>query len=220
MAYPSYIAKETQIQETRAKYDEALQPFNRSAPRPFPEETHEEYSRRALPILQNYAPGLQDVKVHDMRGSAFNHVERQTFEAARTFHHKYNPSSAHNLGLAFDASTKSGDYEGSRKRMRAYLNSFGFKEGDADRSGGDYWIEPGTGDHIHVQFNSRDASERYYKMMNRGRDAPKHAALHIGNMSHFQQDAGMRVHVSNPAGANVAIHSGMMGNASGGYGMS
>jgi hypothetical protein len=82
MPYPAYVDKETQIQETRAKYDEALQPFNRNAPRPFPEETHEEYRRRALPILQNYAPGMQEVKVHDMRGSAFDMIERQSFEAA------------------------------------------------------------------------------------------------------------------------------------------
>jgi hypothetical protein len=83
MTYAPFIEKEKQIQETRAKYEEALQPFNRTTPRPLPEETHEEYRRRALPILQNYAPGMQEVKVHDMRGSAFDMIERQTFEAAR-----------------------------------------------------------------------------------------------------------------------------------------
>jgi hypothetical protein len=82
MTYPAYIEKETQIQETRANYDDHLRPFNRSAPRPFPEETHDEYRRRALPILQNYAPGMQDVKVHDARGTAFDMIEKQTFEAA------------------------------------------------------------------------------------------------------------------------------------------
>jgi hypothetical protein len=82
MACP-FVEKETQIQETRAKYQEALQPFNRPVPQPFPEETHDEYRRRALPILQNYAPGMQDVKVHDARGSAFDMIEKQTFDAAR-----------------------------------------------------------------------------------------------------------------------------------------
>ena len=82
MAYP-FVEKETQIQETRAKYQEALQPFNRPVPQPFPEETRDEYRRRALPILQNYAPSMQEVKVHDMRGTAFDMIERQTFEAAR-----------------------------------------------------------------------------------------------------------------------------------------
>jgi hypothetical protein len=52
MSYAPYVEKERQIQETRAKYEEALQPFNRTAPRPFPEETHEEYRRRALPIFE------------------------------------------------------------------------------------------------------------------------------------------------------------------------
>jgi hypothetical protein len=50
---------------------------------PFPEETCDEYRRRALPILQNYAPGMQEVKVHDARGSAIDMIEKQTFEAAR-----------------------------------------------------------------------------------------------------------------------------------------
>jgi hypothetical protein len=83
MAYAPYIEKETEIQETRANYHERLQPFNRSAPQPFPEETRDEYRRRALPILQNYAPGMQDVKVHDARGTAFDMIERQTFDAAK-----------------------------------------------------------------------------------------------------------------------------------------
>jgi hypothetical protein len=83
MAYPAYIEKETQIQETRAHYEDHLRPFNRSAPHPFPEETLDEYRRRALPILQNYAPGLQDIKVHDARGTAFDMIEKQTFDAAR-----------------------------------------------------------------------------------------------------------------------------------------
>ena len=82
MTYP-FVEKETQIQETRAKYQEALQPFNRPTPQPFPEETRDEYRRRALPILQNYAPGMQEVKVHDARGTAFDMIEKQTFEAAR-----------------------------------------------------------------------------------------------------------------------------------------
>ena len=88
MAYPPYVDKETQIQETRAHYEDHLRPFNRSAPQPFPEETHDEYRRRALPILQNYAPGMQDVKVHDARGTAFDMIERQTFEAAAREAHR------------------------------------------------------------------------------------------------------------------------------------
>ena len=82
MAYIPEIQKEQEIQDTRSKYDEALQPFNRSAPRPFTEERSDEYRRRVLPILQNYAPGMQDVKVNDAHGTAFDLIEKQTFEAA------------------------------------------------------------------------------------------------------------------------------------------
>jgi hypothetical protein len=82
VAYASFVERETELQDTRANYEDHLQPFNRSAPKPFPEETRDEYRRRALPILQNYAPGMQDVKVHDARGTAFDMIEKQTFEAA------------------------------------------------------------------------------------------------------------------------------------------
>jgi hypothetical protein len=41
---------------------------------------------------------------------------------------------------------------------------------------------------------------------------------HMGNMAHFQQDKGMKVHVSNPAGSNVVVQSAMLGNGSGSYG--
>ena len=83
MAYLPVIQKEQEIQETRAKYDEALQPFNRSAPRPFPDEMNEQYRRRVLPILQTYAPGMQEVKAYDAYGTAFDLIEKQTFEAAQ-----------------------------------------------------------------------------------------------------------------------------------------
>lgn len=83
MAYLPVIQKEHEIQETRARYDEALQPFNRSAPRPFPEEMNDQYRRRVLPILQNYAPGMQEVKAYDAHDTAFDLIEKQTFEAAQ-----------------------------------------------------------------------------------------------------------------------------------------
>jgi hypothetical protein len=76
-----------------------------------------------------------------------------------------NPKSAHNQGLAFDATTQDRDYEGARQRMRSYLNGLGFREGAMSGGSGDYSIEPGTRDHMHVQFNSHEASERYYAMI-------------------------------------------------------
>ena len=79
---PPWFEKETELQNTRAKFDDALQPFNRSAPRPFPEETNDQYRRRVLPILQSDAPDMKAVKVHNAHGTAFDMIERQTFEAA------------------------------------------------------------------------------------------------------------------------------------------
>jgi hypothetical protein len=48
--------------------------------------------------------------------------------------------------------------------------------------------------------------------------SPTPDSHHLGNIAHFQQDKGMRVHVSNPAGANVIVSSGQLGFTSGGYG--
>jgi hypothetical protein len=106
--------------------------------------------------------GLADLARHEeeAEGKNFN-----VFSALRDkFHVFENPKSAHNQGLAFDATTNDRDYEGARQRMRAYMNGLGFKEGALSGGSGDYAIEPGTRDHMHVQFNSREASERYHAM--------------------------------------------------------
>ena len=54
-----------------------------------------------------------------------------------------------------------GDYESARKRARAYLDRIGMSEGGMGGQGGDYAIEPGTGDHMHIQFNSAAAAQKY-----------------------------------------------------------
>ena len=71
------------------------------------------------------------------------------------YHHNLRYHSKHTEGLAFDATMKDGDYEAARGRSRAYLNSIGLKEGQ------DYWIEPGTDNHLHVQFQSHRAAQAY-----------------------------------------------------------
>ena len=43
------------------------------------------------------------------------------------------------------------------------------------------------------------------------------AMLHLNDIRNYQMDKGMRVHVSNPAGADVHISSGQLGFTSGGY---
>jgi hypothetical protein len=79
--HPS-LRKKLRFKKLERNIQEALQPFNRPVPQPFPEKTRDEYRRRALPILQNYAPGMQDVKFTMLVVPPFDMIERQTFEAA------------------------------------------------------------------------------------------------------------------------------------------
>jgi hypothetical protein len=83
MAWESYEEREKNVQEARARLDEVIQPFNRSAPRPFTDENAELYRKRTLPMVQQYAPNYQDVKVDDARGSAFDLLEKQIYDGAR-----------------------------------------------------------------------------------------------------------------------------------------
>jgi hypothetical protein len=88
MAWETYAEREKNVQEARARLDEAIQPFNRSAPRPFTDENAELYRKRTLPIVQQYAPNYQDVKVDDARGSAFDLLEKQIYDDARQEAHR------------------------------------------------------------------------------------------------------------------------------------
>jgi hypothetical protein len=83
MGYESYAEREKNVQEARAKLDEAIQPFNRAAPRPFTDENSDLYRRRTLPLVQQHAPKFQNVKVDDARGSAFDLLEKQIYDDAR-----------------------------------------------------------------------------------------------------------------------------------------
>jgi hypothetical protein len=83
MAFPAYIQKETQTQETRAKLQEYLDPFNRATPRPFPDEDATSYENRALPSLQQCLNGeLKDVKIHQVHGKARDVLVDQIYNAA------------------------------------------------------------------------------------------------------------------------------------------
>ena len=88
MAWESYAEREKNVQEARAKLDAAIQPFNRSAPRPFTDENSELYRKRTLPIVQQYAPNFQNVKVDEARGSAFDLLEKQIYEDAQREAHR------------------------------------------------------------------------------------------------------------------------------------
>jgi hypothetical protein len=123
--------------------------------------------------------GLADLARHEQEAEGKNF---DVFSALRDkFHVFENPKSAHNQGLAFDATTQDRDYDAARQRMRAYLTNLGLKEGAMSGGSGDYAIEPGTRDHMHVQFNSHEAAERYHAMVagadRLGRDAPNHSSM-------------------------------------------
>lgn len=90
MAWESYAEREKNVQQARAKLDEAIQPFNRAAPRPFTDESSDLYRRRTLPLVQERAPNFQNVKVDDARGSAFDLLEQQIYDDARQ--EGYRPS--------------------------------------------------------------------------------------------------------------------------------
>ena len=105
---------------------------------------------------------------------ARHEVATERVSAFHAFHDRFhifeNPGSAHNRGLAFDMSTIDGNYEAARQRVRAHLTGLGMVEG-AHGGGGDFWIEPGTGNHLHVQFNSMSSANRYLELT-RGSRAP------------------------------------------------
>jgi hypothetical protein len=84
MTYLTYGEKEKRVQDARAEYQEILGAFNRPAPVPFPDEHPDQYRSRALPMVQLYAPGFENVNLRDLRDkNNFNFVEKQIQEAAR-----------------------------------------------------------------------------------------------------------------------------------------
>jgi hypothetical protein len=74
---------ETENQQTREKYGDILDQFNVPVPRPFPDESNDQFRRRALPLLQRKAPGFENVRIDDAKGTAFDLIERQIFDAAK-----------------------------------------------------------------------------------------------------------------------------------------
>lgn len=88
------------------------------------------------------------------------------------YHKTNNPRSMHNQGLAFDVSTKSGNYEASRGRTREHLKGLGLVEGDLGGRGGDFAIEEGTTNHMHVQFNSAASAKKYLELTQSATQAP------------------------------------------------
>ena len=90
-------------------------------------------------------------------------------------------SGPHAQGLAGDFAYKSKDYEAARQRTRAYLNGLGLKEGSIGRGDGDYAIEGGTRDHMHVQFQSHEAAARYHAMIAKDTKGDDDEASKVGD---------------------------------------
>jgi hypothetical protein len=82
MGYSFQAEREQALWEAKARLDAALAPFNKAAPRSLMDENVDLYRKRTLPLLQAHAPGFQDIKAEDARGSSFDHLERQIYEAA------------------------------------------------------------------------------------------------------------------------------------------
>jgi hypothetical protein len=58
--YMSSSEREAALLKERAKYEDVLNPFVPSgAPRPFTDEGPDLYRRRALPLVQQFAPNYQ-----------------------------------------------------------------------------------------------------------------------------------------------------------------
>jgi hypothetical protein len=82
MGWQSYAEKEKEVQETRAKLQRHLEPFNRDAPTPFIEENGKQYEDRVIPTLQRFAPGYEEVKVDSLYGANRELVVNQIYNAA------------------------------------------------------------------------------------------------------------------------------------------
>ena len=91
--------------------------------------------------------GLLDLARHQQE------AEGGHFSSLNDLFHRGRPS-AHNQGRAFDEVLPGGDYEAARGRVRAYLLGLGMDPRD-------FWIEPGTRDHLHVQFNNAAAAKKF-----------------------------------------------------------
>ena len=81
--YESPAQREKNLWDAKAKADEVLMPFHGAAPRSFTDEGHDLYRRRVLPMVQQHAPGFENVKADDARGTAFDLIEKQIYDAAR-----------------------------------------------------------------------------------------------------------------------------------------
>ena len=114
------------------------------------------------------------------------------------YHHRVNPGSMHTKGLAFDQSLQdSSAHASAAEYMRGRLKRAGL--GDGDYRVIDEYAHPSahsTGGHIHTQFNSREAADRYRQFSQRSA---------FGHPSHAAHKGKARVEVIDNTGGAVQV---------------
>jgi hypothetical protein len=83
MGYTLSTEREALMREIQAKYDaEVFSLFpGRSAPRYLEGENPDIYRKRLATMALAYAPGLQNIKMDDARGTAFDLIEKEVLNA-------------------------------------------------------------------------------------------------------------------------------------------
>jgi hypothetical protein len=83
MGYSLATERETLMREIQAKYDQEVFSLfpGRSAPRYLEGENPDLYRKRLASMALAYAPGLQNIKMDDARGTAFDLIEKQVLNA-------------------------------------------------------------------------------------------------------------------------------------------
>ena len=83
MGYTLSTKREALMREIQAKYDQEVFSLfpGRSAPRYLEGENPDIYRKRLATMALAYAPGLQNIKMDDARGTAFDLIEKEVLNA-------------------------------------------------------------------------------------------------------------------------------------------
>ena len=141
--------------------------------------------RGALPIKEG--AGSQSIGVASLARSIYNNVPGiERFTAFNDDFHK-GRKSGHNEDRAFDFTLANGtneSYADAAAKVRAYLQSRGIEATVLDEANNP---SPGaTGKHLHVQFNSADAAQRYAnstQAAGSSSTSSAHTETHIGEIN-------------------------------------
>jgi hypothetical protein len=116
MAWQNYAEKEKEVQETRAKLQRYLEPFNRDAPTPFIEEDGRHYEDRVIPILQRHAPGYEDVRPTKIPEGELRQVTRRDASGRVSYEFFGSPSAWMN------------DFSGDKRYLKSIMDNRSFSK--------------------------------------------------------------------------------------------